>query len=895
MRVRHANAFLIRNMRNKLIKVLKNCYYETDPVHASIDKFFDRNASLQVLVDTDPWKEEQSWWKDHFDDEKTPEKQDQSKQTNSSASFQSPSAAAVKQHEAAAACMVSSAVATETVESPAPCIHNDVQQMRARSPGTEVYDILQDDLGEDGDCGREKGGREPGATAAAAVTELTEEHRVPPISYRQAVSWIGSGKWREALLEPPSPGIVQELPDTELFKVFDWMNSKPEGYTQDIIQRQQKFIRIFSEWMEREHEQNTQMALQLAQQLAKAQGEDAKRRCLKSLLDSTNAIRKSLIRSGAAASVVMVSEGAARPAAGSSSSPAPTEFSAANRSVSLQSPPPAAVDMHEAACIHDVAQQIQGIPESKPSKQRKDLKFNQVLIRLSLPNLSTQNTFVKGEPEPLLNKDIPLQDDARRAEFHEQVKTVLTTKFSKTASFYQVSRFSLQQSTWTMNVRLKLSCDQQSRNMRKNYIKGPILECCRKVFGQETHYYFQLFQAFSEHATVRISEDTNLSWTDGTWWRDEEALDELDQGAKQPDAGPRSRQAVTFPAQGASMPSFRSALLSGERATVAAAPSIGEEESNAVHARSHHCRRGLSSRKDGDDDSKQERGIGGKSSCSPGGAKRMRVESVVAASALGSSNGWTMHCSVSIPRRLLHTTHREQTAIKILRSSICTWVKRRGEAGILEARYLAPNRTLQGEGVLECIIHGIDQTMATNQRQFQSHLENRLKAVLQDNLRENKLFRNAPLKFKNYKFKVQSEEFVLHRLQARQSSQAGFQRWCSANPHSRADQPAVTEKAPAPAKTGPRNVPALREMVKSVNETVDTLSKKFETIADPQGAMIAFAECLTALRFVQSYLQQLENIAIGLVEGACPCPPSSATPGHAWPLHTWHTHFLSSS
>ena len=98
--------------------------------------------------------------------------------------------------------------------------------MRARSPGTEVYDILQDDLGEDGDSGREKGGREPGATAAAAVTELTEEHRVPPISYRQAVSWSGSGKWREALLEPPSLGIVQELPDTELFKVFDWMNSK---------------------------------------------------------------------------------------------------------------------------------------------------------------------------------------------------------------------------------------------------------------------------------------------------------------------------------------------------------------------------------------------------------------------------------------------------------------------------------------------------------------------------------------------------------------------------------------------------------------------------------------------------------------------------------------------
>ena len=81
--------------------------------------------------------------------------------------------------------MVTSALVPEAVMSPAPCIHNNTQQMRAISPGTEVHDILQD-LGEDG-RGQEKGDQEPGSTAAAAVTG---EHRAADqLSPRGLLDW----------------------------------------------------------------------------------------------------------------------------------------------------------------------------------------------------------------------------------------------------------------------------------------------------------------------------------------------------------------------------------------------------------------------------------------------------------------------------------------------------------------------------------------------------------------------------------------------------------------------------------------------------------------------------------------------------------------------------------
>ena len=156
------------------------------------------------------------------------------------------------------------------------------------------------------------------------------------------------------------------------------------------------------------------------------------------------------------------------------------------------------------------------------------------------------------------------------------------------------------------------------------------------------------------------------------------------------------------------MPIFRFALLAGERATVEAVTSIGEED--AVSA---PRRRGLSSRKDGDDDSQQERG---KSSS----AKPIRVESEVAASALGSSNGWGMHCWITIPPPFLDTTRHRHTAIQVIRHSIGNWVKERGKVGFVDARCSA--RTC----ILQCIIHGIDQDMATNPLQSQSYLQNQL-------------------------------------------------------------------------------------------------------------------------------------------------------------------------
>ena len=138
-------------------------------------------------------------------------------------------------------------------------------------------------------------------------------------------------------------------------------------------------------------------------------------------------------------------------------------------------------------------------------------------------------------------------------------------------------------------------------------------------------------------------------------------------------------------------------------------------------------------------------------------------------------------------------------------------------------------------------------------RQFQSHLQNKLTAVVRNDWRKHVWFRAASLKFK-WDFKVQSEESILNRIRARGCSRKGFHRGFSSSPCDPA-QPIsaklpVTAKAPDPA-TGPTketNVPALSEIVKSLDVTINELTEQFEKTSFPAEAMQGFANSLDTLR-----------------------------------------------
>ena len=181
-----------------------------------------------------------------------------------------------------------------------------------------------------------------------------------------------------------------------------------------------------------------------------------------------------------------------------------------------------------------------------------------------------------------------------------------------------------------------------------------------------------------------------------------------------------------------------------------------------------------------------------------------------------------MHFLIIVPPRLLHDSRRSNTARAIVRRSIYTWVKYWHRVHC-EARYI--DHSVHGDAFMECLIDGIDTDMATNTRQFQSHLQNKLTAVVRNDWRKHVWFR-AALKFK-WDFKAQSEESDLNRIQARRCSCKGFHRRFSSSPcdpaqPTRAKLP-VTAKAPDPATrpTKETNVPALSEIVKSLDVTIN--------------------------------------------------------------------------
>ena len=94
--------------------------------------------------------------------------------------------------------------------------------------------------------------------------------------------------------------------------------------------------------------------------------------------------------------------------------------------------------------------------------------------------------------------------------------------------------------------------------------------------------------------------------------------------------------------------------------------------------------------------------------------------------------------------RLFHDSRRLNAARAIVRCSIYTWVKHRQKVHC-EAQYI--DHGVHGDAFMECFIDGIDTDMATNTRQFQSHLQNKLTAVVRNDWRKHVWFR-AALKFK---------------------------------------------------------------------------------------------------------------------------------------------------